>query len=249
MSLLRKIWKSLDIADNLSFLWTIIYTAKAKVASMIGGGVLGGFLGGLLLAVFAGLLVFFILSLPDIIKKVKQRGKPKPIQDAITTNYWLENLEYFLRIEINLMSFRHLWNDKGTEENTEPYLLFNLHIRNDTQILLNIMNCTGQADVNGDACHEPIVFQGRTPIKLGIGGITPTLKQNISAARGRELMVKIKEGKLIEFALGSVDLKIEDDNGANPKNRVAIPGAFGVDPKGIDSEHHQVTKRQLMFGL
>lgn len=159
---------------------------------------------------------------------------------------WIRYFERFFNIELNTVSFRHLWNDAGTKPNGEPVILFQLVVRNNTPLQLTITGIQGQATVDGDHCVLPAKWQTGGSMHLGAWAYAiPDIQQPLLTDKGKELLGKMETNETIRISLGSIHFLVEDRDGSMPNRPMTVPVSFEIDPSGLSVEQPSPSKQPM----
>ena len=227
--------------------------AKGTVAVVIAVIAGVGWFGGVLVGIAAGLLVWVVLSLPALVGRARKRWGASTQKDTRQTDAvpWGRYFDRLFHFEINQMYFRGLWKDDvslGPQPNAEPFVMFEIVVYNNTPLALYITGCDGRASVDGDICTisarlEP---EGRQEVAPWAYQILK-IKQHLLSEKGRELLQKAETEQVIRFALSSIRIFVESQDGTIPNRPMAVAMGFNVDPTGLSVERNGVTKTPLML--
>ena len=168
-------------------------------------------------------------------------------QPAVDLSEWVTHIDRLFTFQINRFKLRHLWNDAGLKPNSEPTLLFELVVYNNSPMGVLITGVEGQASIDGDPCHDDASIEGVQEIRIAPWGhVLLEVKQRLSMARGQEILGTIGKGERINVSTGSMkfSMRVEDDRIDLPPRPIAV--AFEVDSIGITVEKSEVTKRAVV---
>lgn len=229
VGLVRTIWWLVGKAGDIDFLATRWKTIMAIIAAP--------WFSLVVLAIGLGLIYW--------------NSKRKELSTTLLpteSSEWIDHFDRLFGVEINQVSFRNLWNDAGTQVNTEPFLLFNIVTTNNTPISLSITGCMGRATIDGDVCTLPAEMHPGQDQRLDSWRyLTPTIKQPLLTDKGRDLVAKIEAGALTSFSLTSINLLVEGGGEIMPSRAMSIRVGFDIDPTGINLEHSSVSRRSMVL--
>ena len=168
-------------------------------------------------------------------KNDRLRSAENSLPDAHAAQpVWSRHFNELFQFEINQVFLRGLWKDDishGVCENPEPFMQFQIVVRNNTDLRLAMAGCRGSASIDGDTCTLPASMEGLPEAIAPWAYATPTIKQPFLGGKGEDLVNAVATSRRVRVSLSSVMLLVEGDG--FPQRAVPVGVSFDMDGTGV----------------
>lgn len=111
------------------------------------------------------------------------------------------------------------------------------------------MAVSGLATIDGDECPQQARMEVRGNLRVDPWTqTTQTVVQPLSAARGLDIISKIKTGEMIAISSGSIELTVQVEEEVADLSPQRLGVSFKVDPTAVTWELPDIGRRAMVMG-